>query len=193
MIRWKLTIEYVGTGYSGWQRQEEGVPTVQHAVEEAIYKFCQQHVTLHVAGRTDAGVHARGQVAHFDLARDINGYEDIELTHAAIAAYILCGRADAGLGVETAARQFDLEFIPLLSERYLLVCDASLLKDPRFAPVLELLQSSEFRMEVNKLPGYDAVETGTIAEVGESYPYFAGGTSASGKAKAENTARGKKK
>lgn len=104
--------------------------------------------------------------------RDINGYEDIELTHAAIAAYILCGRADAGLGVETAARQFDLEFIPLLSERYLLVCNDSLLKDARFAPVLELLQSSEFRMEVNKLPGYDAVETGLVSEVHKAYPYY---------------------
>lgn len=102
---------------------------------------------------------------------DINGYEDIELTHAAIAAYILCGRADAGLGVETAARQFGLEFIPLLSERYLLVCNDSLLRDARFAPVLELLQTSEFRMEVNKLPGYDAVETGTVLEVRAAYPY----------------------
>jgi molybdate transport repressor ModE-like protein len=103
--------------------------------------------------------------------RDINGYEDIELTHAAIAAYILCSRADAGLGVETAARQFGLEFIPLLSERYLLVCNENLLKDARFAPALELLQSSEFKIEVNKLPGYDAMETGTVMEVHTAYPY----------------------
>lgn len=101
--------------------------------------------------------------------RDINGYESIELTHAAVAAYILCGKADAGLGVETAARQFDLEFIPLLSERYLLACSQELLDDPRFAPVLALLQTSEFRMEVNKLPGYDAVDTGRIMEVGEAF------------------------
>ena len=116
--------------------------------------------------------------------RDINGYEDIELTHAAIAAYILCGRADAGLGVETAARQFDLEFIPLLSERYLLVCNESLLKDARFAPVLEMLQSSEFRMEVNKLPGYDAMETGSITNVGAAYPYAAKPTAPETKAAA---------
>lgn len=67
MTRWILTIEYHGGGFSGWQRQEEGIPSVQQAVEDAIYAFCQQRVTLHVAGRTDAGVHARGQVAHFDL------------------------------------------------------------------------------------------------------------------------------
>ena len=65
--RWILTIEYHGGGFSGWQRQEEGIPSVQQAVEDAIFAFCQQRVTMHVAGRTDAGVHAKGQVAHFDL------------------------------------------------------------------------------------------------------------------------------
>jgi tRNA pseudouridine38-40 synthase len=75
MKRWKLTIEYKGTDYCGWQRQD-AQPSIQQAVEEAVYKFCQQNVTLHVAGRTDAGVHARGQVAHADLPdRDISGYE----------------------------------------------------------------------------------------------------------------------
>lgn len=66
MTRWKIIIEYKGTDYSGWQRQDN-VPSVQQAIEEAIHKFCQQDITIHVAGRTDAGVHAWGQVAHFDL------------------------------------------------------------------------------------------------------------------------------
>ncbi len=65
--RWKITVEYDGRPYAGWQRQESGIPSVQFAIEEAIKKFCQQQITIHVAGRTDAGVHARGQVAHFDL------------------------------------------------------------------------------------------------------------------------------
>lgn len=65
--RWKLTIEYDGSGFSGWQRQEPGVPSVQETVEKAIEQFCQQQVTIHVAGRTDAGVHALAQVAHVDL------------------------------------------------------------------------------------------------------------------------------
>lgn len=65
--RWKLTIEYDGSDFSGWQRQEPGVPSVQETVEKAIEQFCQQQVTIHVAGRTDAGVHAWGQVAHVDL------------------------------------------------------------------------------------------------------------------------------
>lgn len=67
MTRWKLTIEYDGGGFSGWQRQEPGIPSVQQAVEDAFFGFCQQRLTLVVAGRTDAGVHARGQVAHVDL------------------------------------------------------------------------------------------------------------------------------
>lgn len=67
MHRWKLTIEYDGTPFSGWQRQESGIPSVQQTIEDAIRTFCQNETTLHVAGRTDAGVHARGQVAHVDL------------------------------------------------------------------------------------------------------------------------------
>lgn len=67
MKRIKLTIEYDGTAYAGWQRQENG-PTVQEEIEKAILKFSQlPEVNLHVAGRTDAGVHAWGQVAHVDL------------------------------------------------------------------------------------------------------------------------------
>lgn len=103
---------------------------------------------------------------------DINGYGDIELTHAAVAAYILCGKADAGLGVETAARQFDLDFIPILSERYLLACEHKMLADPRFLPILELLQTSEFHAEVNKLPGYDAINTGVTMTLIEAFPHM---------------------
>lgn len=67
MQRWKLIIEYQGTEYSGWQRQGDGVRSIQESIEGAIFAFCQQRLTIHVAGRTDAGVHACGQVAHFDL------------------------------------------------------------------------------------------------------------------------------
>ena len=68
MPRYKLTIEYDGAGLVGWQRQENG-PSVQAALEDAIAKFCNEQVTVYGAGRTDAGVHALGQVAHIDLAR----------------------------------------------------------------------------------------------------------------------------
>jgi tRNA pseudouridine38-40 synthase len=74
MKRWKLIIEYHGGPYAGWQAQD-GQPTVQGAIEAAIKKFCQQDIRIHAAGRTDTGVHARGQVAHFDL-----DYGDRKLT-----------------------------------------------------------------------------------------------------------------
>ncbi len=66
MTRYKLTIEYKGTDYFGWQRQKDR-PSIQQAIEEAIYKFSGQTVQIQVSGRTDAGVHARAQVAHVDL------------------------------------------------------------------------------------------------------------------------------
>lgn len=80
--RWKLTIEYQGTPYAGWQRQEEGIPSVQQKIEEAITAFCQQECRLHVAGRTDAGVHAQGQVAHFDLDYGDRPLDGFSLTMA---------------------------------------------------------------------------------------------------------------
>lgn len=73
MPRYKLKIEYDGTGLAGWQRQDE-VYSVQEAVENAIEGFSQEAVRVQCAGRTDAGVHAWGQVAHFDLERDWDAF-----------------------------------------------------------------------------------------------------------------------
>lgn len=68
MTRWKITVEYDGSDYVGWQRQDNG-PSIQAALEAAVLGFCGETVTVQGAGRTDAGVHARGQVAHLDLTR----------------------------------------------------------------------------------------------------------------------------
>ncbi len=68
MPRYKLIIEYNGTNFSGWQTQAHS-PSIQQSIEKAIEKFSFQKVNIHAAGRTDAGVHAFGQVAHFDLEK----------------------------------------------------------------------------------------------------------------------------
>ena len=67
-MRWKLTIEYDGGPFQGWQRQDNG-PSVQAVVEQAIRKLTSETVTITAAGRTDAGVHAYGQVAHADIEK----------------------------------------------------------------------------------------------------------------------------
>ncbi|WP_127144414.1 tRNA pseudouridine(38-40) synthase TruA [Pelagibacterium montanilacus] len=67
MARYRVTIEYDGTGLVGWQRQAQGM-SVQEALETAITRFSGEEARTQTAGRTDAGVHALGQVAHFDLS-----------------------------------------------------------------------------------------------------------------------------
>jgi len=65
--RYKISVEYDGGPFVGWQRQDTG-PSIQAALEDAIFAFCGERLKVRAAGRTDSGVHARGQVAHFDLA-----------------------------------------------------------------------------------------------------------------------------
>jgi tRNA pseudouridine38-40 synthase len=69
MQRYKITIEYDGTNYYGWQKQSEDI-TIQKEIEKALYQFSQEHALVYGMGRTDSGVHALEQVAHFDLNKD---------------------------------------------------------------------------------------------------------------------------
>lgn len=73
MPRYKLTIEYAGTNYHGWQRQPVMI-SVQTHVENAIEGFSGERVVVQAAGRTDAGVHALGQVIHFDLQKQWDAF-----------------------------------------------------------------------------------------------------------------------
>lgn len=68
MPRYKLTLEYDGTGFVGWQRQDNGL-AVQAVLELAAYRLCGAQVSAVAAGRTDAGVHATGQIVHIDLPK----------------------------------------------------------------------------------------------------------------------------
>ena len=76
-MRFALTVEYDGRPFMGWQRQAHG-PSVQAAIEDAAQAICQQLVVVHAAGRTDAGVHALGMVAHLDVDRPITPFRLME-------------------------------------------------------------------------------------------------------------------
>ena len=69
MKRYKMTVEYLGTNYSGWQCQAKGVG-VQEIIENALSEFFKTKIKIHGSGRTDKGVHAKGQVAHFDIIQN---------------------------------------------------------------------------------------------------------------------------
>jgi tRNA pseudouridine38-40 synthase len=107
MTRYKLIIEYFGRDYAGWQRQDR-VPTIQQEIEEAIFKFSGQKVLIQGAGRTDAGVHARGQVAHVDLepfSKPMSGFEIAKAINAHLRP-----RAISIIHVEPAPEDFHARF-----------------------------------------------------------------------------------
>lgn len=81
MTRFRLTVEYDGRPFMGWQRQGHG-PSVQQAIEEAIHGITGEQVTLHAAGRTDAGVHALAMTAHVDIERPISAFRLVDGTNA---------------------------------------------------------------------------------------------------------------
>lgn len=104
MSRYKLLLEYDGSRFVGWQTQANG-PSVQSALEAAILSFCGESVRLHAAGRTDAGVHALGMVAHFDLATP----RPIERIEGALNFY-LSQQGIAVLGAQEVPSEFHARF-----------------------------------------------------------------------------------
>lgn len=92
-----------------------------------------------------------------------------EFTHAAVAAYIASGMADAGFGVETPSRQFKLDFIPLANERYFLATQEALIPTPALQAVLSHLQNPDFKQAINALSGYSAAHTGLIQTMSEAF------------------------
>jgi tRNA pseudouridine38-40 synthase len=76
MTRIRFTVAYDGTDYCGWQRQNHGPPkSVQGVLEEALQSIFQEKIVLYASGRTDAGVHARAQVCHFDTIKPESAFE----------------------------------------------------------------------------------------------------------------------
>ena len=101
MPRYKILIEYNGAPFSGWQYQDN-TPSVQRTIMDAIETFTGEKVMVQGAGRTDAGVHALGQVAHFDLA----GERDTDTIRDALNAH-LRPHPIAILSAEKVAPEFD--------------------------------------------------------------------------------------
>jgi len=104
MPRYKLTIEYDGAPFVGWQAQDNGV-SVQGVLADAIAAFAGERVTIGAAGRTDAGVHALGQVAHVDLSKDWDGDTVRDATNFHLRPHPV-----AVLAAERVAPDFDARF-----------------------------------------------------------------------------------
>ena len=101
--------------------------------------------------------------------RDIQGYDTSEFTHAAVAAHVASDMADVGIGVETAARRFGLDFVPLARERYFVAVEREGLESSPLREVVAILQSEAFREQVDRLDGYDAADTGRIETLAQAF------------------------
>ncbi len=102
----------------------------------------------------------------------IAGYQQGEYTHAAVAAYVASGMADVGFGVETPARRFKLDFLPIATERYFLLCHEAALAKPALQAVLAVLRSADYQRAVGELPGYAPLRCGEVEPVGSAFPKF---------------------
>lgn len=94
--------------------------------------------------------------------RAIDGYDSLEYTHAAVAAYVGSDMADVGFGLEVPARRFGLGFVPLVSERYFFLCRNALLAEPIMQQFLALVRDPELRARIASLPGYDPADAGRL-------------------------------
>ncbi|HIN70991.1 MAG TPA: molybdopterin biosynthesis protein [Dehalococcoidia bacterium] len=94
--------------------------------------------------------------------QQVAGYEREEYTHLAVAAAVAGGRADVGLGILSAARAIGMDFIPLFNVRYDLAIPEDIYDSELLAPMLQLIQSSDFRVKVEELGGYDAGQMGEV-------------------------------
>jgi tRNA pseudouridine38-40 synthase len=104
MTRFRLTVEFDGRPFMGWQRQAHG-PSVQQAIEEAVLAITGEAVTLHAAGRTDAGVHALAMTAHVDIEKPISAFRLADGVNAKLRPQPV-----AILKAEEAAEDFHARF-----------------------------------------------------------------------------------
>ena len=96
------------------------------------------------------------------IPENVRGYDQEEYTHLSVAAAIVSGRGDCGLGVTAAAQALELDFIPLFHERYDLVIPCQYLDSELLTPIFDLAADAKFRAAIRTLPGYDTTEMGKI-------------------------------
>ena len=104
MTRWRLTIEFDGGPFMGWQRQDHG-PSVQQALEDAIHRMTGELTAVHAAGRTDAGVHALAMSAHTDIAKTLTEHRLREGLNALVRPHPI-----SVLAVEQVAEDWHARF-----------------------------------------------------------------------------------
>jgi putative molybdopterin biosynthesis protein len=105
-------------------------------------------------------------------AARLRGYEREEPSHAAVAQAVASGSADAGLGIEAAARARGLDFVPLLQERYYLVCLKDALEEPPVATLRRLLQDTAWQQRLAALPGYAPWRSGEVLSLKAQLPWW---------------------
>jgi len=105
--------------------------------------------------------------------RSVDGFDTEEHTHAAVAAHVASGTAVAGFGVEPAAREFKLDFVPLAAESYFLICSRQTLRAPWTDELVRLLRGPEYRSLVADVPGYSADRAGELLALADAFPWIA--------------------
>ncbi|MBD8529878.1 MULTISPECIES: substrate-binding domain-containing protein [unclassified Massilia] len=99
----------------------------------------------------------------------INGFNSAEFTHSAVAAYIASGMADAGFGMQAAAAQFKLDFLPLVREHYYFALRRDAVDEPAMRQLFEVMRNPAYHRLVAALPGYDAAGTGELVSIAEAF------------------------
>jgi putative molybdopterin biosynthesis protein len=105
-------------------------------------------------------------------AKDVDGHERTEPSHAAVAQAVASGSADAGLGIESAARVRGLDFVPLVREDYYLVCLKSALEQAPVQALLRTLQASAWQARLAQIAGYQPSACGQVLSLRRELPWW---------------------
>jgi putative molybdopterin biosynthesis protein len=105
-------------------------------------------------------------------ATDITGYDHTEPSHAAVAHAVLSGQADVGLGIQAAAVQAGLDFVPLVQENYHLVCLKSALTQPSIVALQAMLKTPQWQKTMTSIPGYTALNSGEVLSLRKVLPWW---------------------